>query len=88
MREVDEGGDAAAEAASAVANTEPTTVAGVRALLTYFANIEVVDNGMAWPDHLDDADDPLVTKHGGASMGYFVARTACRALSRIAQAQS
>jgi hypothetical protein len=85
VRKVDEGGDLADEAALAFVTTEPTTVAGVCALLAYFADVEVIDRGMAWPDSLDDDDDPAVTRHGGASTAYFVARGACRALAKIAQ---
>jgi hypothetical protein len=88
VREEDEGSDLAQEAALAFMSTEPTTVAGVYALLAYFADVEVIDGGAAWPTSLDDDDDDddaAVTRHGGASTAYFVARGACRALAKIAQ---
>jgi hypothetical protein len=87
-REEDEGAELAQEAALAFVTTEPTTVAGVCAFLTYFADVEVIDRGIAWPDSFEDEHDPAVTRHGGASFGYFVARIACRALAKIASVQS
>jgi hypothetical protein len=83
VREEKEGGELAEEAALAFVTTEPRTVAGVRALLAYFADVEVIDRGMAWPDSFEDERDPAVIRHGGASTGYFVARAACRALARL-----
>lgn len=84
VREEVEGSDLRQEAALTFMSTEPTTIAGVYAMLAYFADVEVIDCGMAWPDSLHDDDDPAVTRHG-ASTGYFVARAACRTLARIAQ---
>jgi hypothetical protein len=74
--------DRASNIAGILINTEPTTIAGVCALLTHYADLEVIDNGMLLPDFEDDADDPAVGELG-ASAGYFVARTVCRALAKI-----
>ena len=76
------------DVASILASVEPTTIAGVCALLTYYADVEVIDLGAHWPYNLQDDDDTAVVRHGGASVGYFVARAAGRALAKIASAQS
>jgi hypothetical protein len=75
VREEDEGSDLAREAVVAFATTKPTTIAGVRALLAYFAVVEAIDDGAAWPDHVDE--------DGGGSVAYFVARNAAAALAKI-----
>ena len=74
--EEDEGRDLAEEAALAFVRTEPTTIAGVRAMLAYFAEVEAIDRGAAWPDYVDD-------KVVGGSVAYFVARNAAAALARL-----
>jgi hypothetical protein len=76
IREEDEGSDLAEEAALAFVRTEPTTIAGVRAMLAYFAEVEAIDGGIAWPDYVDD-------KVVGGSVAYFVARNAAAALARV-----
>jgi hypothetical protein len=84
-REVErQASDRASNVAGILISTEPTTIAGVCALLTYYADLEVIDCGMVLPRFEDD-DDPAVAKHGSASAGYFVARTACSALAKIVQ---
>jgi hypothetical protein len=82
VRDEEEGSNLAREAALTFMSTEPTTIAGVYALLAYFADLEVIDGGEVWPDGLEDPDDPTITQWG-TSTAYFVARAACRALTRL-----
>ena len=69
------------EVAANLASVEPTTMAGVAALLKYFAAVEAIDGGAMWPDSLLDDDDR--TLKGEASCGYFVARNVSRSLDRL-----
>jgi hypothetical protein len=70
------------EAAAGLAGIEPTTIAGVCALLNYFVEVEAIDGGALWPDNLIDDDEPAL-EHWSASFGYFVARNVARALARL-----
>jgi hypothetical protein len=45
--------------------------------------VELIYRGMVWPDELADDDDPAVAQRGGAKFGYFVARNAASALSKM-----
>jgi hypothetical protein len=65
---------------------DPTTIAGVVALLEYFAEVEAIDDGGLWPDSISDDDDPAVKR--SATFGYFVVRDATRALRRVIAAQA
>jgi hypothetical protein len=87
LRATEEGSDLAELAAIKLLNVDPTTIAGVAALLEYFAEVEVVDDGGFWPESVADGDDPAVKKRS-ASFGYFVARDAARALRRVIAAQA
>jgi hypothetical protein len=71
------------DTAAVLATVEPTTLAGICALLTYFADVEVVDRGACWPEQVADDNDPAVGKRSGATVGYFVARNVARALARV-----
>ena len=61
-------GDRADSAAYVLSDIEPTTVAGVLALLKYFAEASVADGGYgsSFPDILSDEADPAVSKRWGA----------------------
>jgi hypothetical protein len=72
------------DAACALSGIEPTSVAGVMALLSYYAEIESKGEESIFPTSLVDADDPAVSESWGATYGYFIARNAARALGKLA----
>jgi hypothetical protein len=75
------------EASADLVDIEPTSLAGVIALLAYFAENDVKDggDGTAFPETLSDDDDPAINKNcNGAPYSYFIAQNVKRALSRLA----
>jgi hypothetical protein len=74
------------DTACALSGVEPTSIAGVTALLTYFAEIDSKDggHGSSFPDKLLDDDDPGGNKSWGAPYSYFIVRNAARSLSKLA----
>ena len=68
-------------------DVEPTSIAGVIALLPYFAWNDVKDgsDGTAFPELLFDDDDPAINKNCGAPYSYFIAQNVTRTLSRLKQ---
>lgn len=77
--------DLADEGAANLFSTEPTTMAGIRSLLKYYADIEAIDGGEVWPKDMENDDDAAL-KGRGASAGYFVARNVGTALEKLAAA--
>ena len=65
----------------ALTTIEPTTTAGAVALLTYFADVEGL-NEQIWPEDVEEASDASVSKEG-ASFAYFLARNLARALDKM-----
>lgn len=63
-----------------LATIEPSTIAGVIGLLTYFADVDSIEVGQEFPVSLED--DDKVEK----SFSYFIARNVARALAKIAEA--
>jgi hypothetical protein len=76
------------EASVKLVDVEPTSLAGVIALLSYFAENEVKDGGSGspFPDMLYDDDDPAINKDWGAPYSYFLTRTVTRALRKLTAA--
>jgi hypothetical protein len=77
---------AAEEAALAILDTRPTTMAGVVALLTYAADYR--KRGAEWPSNLFDGDeikhDPRVPNEPGRDWSFYLHRMLAQALSNMA----
>jgi hypothetical protein len=65
------------EALTALGSIEPTTTAGVLALLRYLAEIDAKQGQELCGEYHDDGD-PAVSKRHGAPSSQFFARSCCR----------
>jgi hypothetical protein len=82
-RAVLEGWDAVDQASFDLINVEPTTMAGIMALLRYAA--EFAGRGSTFPNAALDEDDPgIVHKKNGAPFSYFIYKNVADALEDMA----
>lgn len=85
-REVSDGWDAVNGAGCELTNVQPTTPAGLVALLRYAGEIEADEGRAGVPDALLNDDDANVNAERGAPFAYFILQNAARAIEQITAA--